>query len=155
MVQVAEDDDAARGTFADVDGVGGGVDAVGEDSMMSILLPSIDPTMWRDELERVAPALSSAARSRGFGNDWGDHFNKMRSMSAMWERELDEQANNNNNSADTMPSITNISSMLNATVRDVQNDLRNMSRGEDSLSRSETVQSLRMQFETHKKVLHI
>lgn len=144
--EVAEDDEIGRGVSDGV--IGELTDCAGEDSMLSLLLPSIDPMMWKDELERVAPALASAARSRGFGNDWGDHFNKMRSMSIIWE---DVEESNNNNTG-SIPSITSISSMLNATVRDVQNDLRNMARGEDALLRSDSMQLLKQEFKTHKQV---
>ena len=72
---------------ASADEAGDGVVSIlhKDSSLHQIIVAAVDETAWREETERVAPALAKAKQSRAgaFGGEWSDHLQSLQAYSKL------------------------------------------------------------------------
>jgi hypothetical protein len=124
----------------------------GDDPLaMSILMPSVDPALWRIETERVADLLRTQMQSSAAsaGASWGGNFMRLRQMSAVW---VGAEAASTGKDGSSLLQASVLSEQVDCVHRDVHSDHQTIVRGESYLNNIDRLRSLGSEYGIHKKV---
>ena len=152
-----EEDGAPQETESSL--LAGGGDGEGSQSAAhhSVLMPAVDPALWREETERVAKQLAAAGvkLQSGTGSSWGEHLVTMQRIVRETYRQENkqqqqQQQGDESASSSRYPFLAQSLASLNSSLRSELADTR---RSEGLVNSRQNIASLGVQFGTHQRDL--
>ena len=146
-----EEDGAPQETESSL--LAGGGDGEGSQSAAnhSLLMPVVDPALWREETERVAKQLAGAGAKlqSGTGSTWSEHLVTMQRIVRETYRQESRQVDQGASSS-RYPFLAQSLASLNSSLRSELADTR---RSEGLVNSRQHIASLGVQFGTQKRDL--
>lgn len=126
-------------------------------SALSMLLPSVDPAIWKQETERVSELLRAGMHSHtqslsslALGAvSWAENYQRLRHLSGIW---LDGNQPVDRVAASDITAST-LSDLVAGVQRDLTNDRNAITRGEGYVNNTEKLRELCGEYAIYKKVL--
>jgi hypothetical protein len=135
----------------------------------SMVHATIDPVLWRAEVERVTPLLAAARKNTASGGDtWGTHLSVASEHAAVFATSTDGRGPSRSHGGDggqggngkaaepsngASVSSADVDRMLQAVARELSDNLKAIARGESVLTGKSQLNSLSSDFSGHKIVL--
>ncbi len=112
-----------------------------EDSpLRHMIVAGVDEAAWREETERVAPALAKArlARAGGFGGgEWGDHLQALQAFAKQFEADASTARD-----APAKPSFSSVTSTVQVLHKSLKAQLEQLDKAESMLNVKEQLSRL-------------
>lgn len=136
-------------------------DSTGPDTWAhSIVMPTADPALWREETERVGSMLVAAKKKIISGSTWYENVASLQAGSKYWQQRAKDpgEDNNNNNKGNTKGKAEDdsilqlVSELLENESRVLKEEISSVDRGEKMVNSKLYNAELTKEFTQHKMV---